>query len=61
LGRGIVEIERTPGGRLAPHRAWFLDRQTGTARSALKPGPLENALDLGLCPPDAVLRNGDAH
>ena len=57
LGRGIVEIERTPGGRLTPQRAWFLDRQTGTARTPLEPGALEKAFDLGLCPPDAVLRN----
>jgi hypothetical protein len=55
-GRGVVEIERTPGGRLTPHQAWFLDRQTGTARAGLTPGPLQSALDLGLCPPDTVLR-----
>jgi hypothetical protein len=60
LGRGVVELERTPSGRLTPHQAWFLDRQTGTARAALKPGALEGALSLGLCPPDAVLRRQDA-
>jgi hypothetical protein len=56
LGRGVVEVERTPAGRLVPKRAWFFDRQTGTARTALTPGPVESALDLGLCPPDMVLK-----
>lgn len=56
LGRGVVELERTPAGRLVPRRAWFLDRQTGTARAGLTPGPVESALDLGLCPPDIVLK-----
>jgi hypothetical protein len=56
LGRGIIEIERTPAGRLVPHQAWFVDRQTGTARAALAPGPVETALQLGLCPSRAELQ-----
>jgi hypothetical protein len=56
LGRGVIQLERTAAGRLAPHGAWFVDLQTGSARAALAPGPLSSALDLGLCPSAAVLK-----
>ena len=56
LGRGVVELERTAGGRIAPRAAYFLDLQTGTARAPLAHGPLNEALDLGLCPADLVGR-----
>jgi hypothetical protein len=50
LGRGVIELRRTPAGRLKPERRWFVDLQTGSARAPLGPGALDEALDLGLCP-----------
>lgn len=50
LGRGVVELERSRTGRLKPVARWFVDTQTGSARASLAPDPLDDALDLGLCP-----------
>jgi hypothetical protein len=52
LGRGVVELERSSEGRLAPRSAYFVDLQTGSARASLEGDPLTEALDLGLCPRD---------
>jgi hypothetical protein len=50
LGRGIVELERSRTGRLKPVARWFTDAQTGSVRVSLAADPLDDALDLGLCP-----------
>ncbi len=50
LGRGVVELERSRTGRLKPVSRWFTDSQTGSVRAALGDDPLDDALDLGLCP-----------
>ncbi len=52
LGRGIVELERSRTGRLRPVARWFADAQTGSVRASLESDPLDEALDLGLCPRD---------
>ena len=33
LGRGVIELERTPQGRIATRADYFLDLQTGSARA----------------------------
>ncbi|MGE3302946.1 MAG: hypothetical protein AB7M12_07505 [Hyphomonadaceae bacterium] len=53
LGRGVIELERSPAGRLRPVAGWFTDLQTGAAHARLAPGPLDDMLNLGLCPRDA--------
>lgn len=50
LGRGVVELERSRAGRLRPVARWFVDEQTGSVRASLVEDPLDDALDLGLCP-----------
>lgn len=54
LGRGIVELERSRTGRLKPVARWFTDAQTGSVRVSLSADPLDDALDLGLCPRETV-------
>jgi hypothetical protein len=51
LGRGVIELERTPDGRLSALGGRFVDLRTGSTRVPLKPGPLERAFSLGRCAP----------
>jgi len=50
LGRGVIDLERTPEGRLTPLRRRFVDLRTGSVRTPLHPGTLEKALALSRCP-----------